>query len=103
MNFFDPSTAIKKQADANNLRLDAASEKPLMWSPQGTYLIVIKPDKILFLGGQKMTPIITIPQNKVISLKMSPCEKYVLTYSPMGDFGYTVWDFQMVSIIREFE
>lgn len=34
---------------------------------------------------------------------MSPCERYVLTYSPMANFGYTVWNFQMVEIIREFE
>ena len=34
---------------------------------------------------------------------MSPCEKYVCTYSPMSDFGYTIWNFQMVEIIREFD
>mmetsp|Transcript_2108 Transcript_2108/g.2587 ORF Transcript_2108/g.2587 Transcript_2108/m.2587 type:complete len:87 (+) Transcript_2108:858-1118(+) len=34
---------------------------------------------------------------------MSPCERYVVTYSPMGNFGFTVWNFQMVEIIREFQ
>lgn len=34
---------------------------------------------------------------------MSPCEKYVLTFSPKGDVCFTVWNFQMVEIIREFE
>lgn len=33
---------------------------------------------------------------------MSPCERYVLTYSPMAEFGFTVWDFKMVTILREF-
>lgn len=80
-----------------------ASDKPISWSPMGTYLILIKPDKVIFLGGKEMTPIIVLPKHKVISVKMSPCEKYVLTYSPMGDTGYTVWNFQMVEIIREFE
>jgi len=34
---------------------------------------------------------------------MSPCEKYVLTWSPRGEVGFTVWNFQMVEIIREFD
>ena len=32
---------------------------------------------------------------------MSPCEKYVLTFSPLADVAFTVWNFQMVEIIRE--
>ena len=34
---------------------------------------------------------------------MSPCEKYVLTWTPKGDVAYTVWNFQMVEVIREFD
>ena len=63
---------------------------------------MIKPDKVIFLGGKDMTPIIVLPKHKVISVKMSPCERYVLTYSPMGDTCFTVWNFQMVEVIREF-
>lgn len=80
-----------------------ASDKPITWSPQGTYLILIKPDKVVFLGGKEMTPIIVLPKHKVLSVKMSPCEKYVLTYSPMGDTCFTIWNFQMVEVIRDFE
>jgi uncharacterized protein with WD repeat len=69
----------------------------------GTFLILIKPDKVLFLGGKDMAPIISLPQQKVQSVKMSPCEKYVLTFSPMADVGFTVWNFQMVEVIREFQ
>lgn len=50
-----------------------------------------------------MTPIIVLPQNKVKSVLMSPCEKYVCTYSPMGDKAFTIWNFEMVEIIREFD
>ena len=75
----------------------------MVWSPQGTYLILIKPDKVIFLGGKEMTPIIVLPKHKVQAVKMSPCEKYVLTYSPQGDTCFTVWNFQMVEVIREFE
>lgn len=85
------------------LQLAKASEKPITWSPQGTYLILIKPDKVVFLGGKEMTPIIVLPKHKVLAVKMSPCEKFVLTYSPMGDTCFTVWNFQMVEVIRDFE
>lgn len=66
-------------------------------------MIIIKADKIIFLGGKEMTPIITIQQAKVQSVLMSPCERYVLTYSPMTDVAFTVWNFQMVEVIREFD
>jgi len=56
-------------------------------------LIVIKHEKIQFLGGHDMGPIITLPIGKVDRVVMSPCERYVLTYSPMGDDAYTLWDF----------
>lgn len=50
-----------------------------------------------------MIPIITLPQAKVQHVNMSPCERYVLTYSPMADVAFTVWNFQLVEIIREFD
>ena len=43
------------------MSLVKASDKPVIWSPMGTYLIVIKPDKVIFLGGKEMIPIITLP------------------------------------------
>jgi len=55
----------------------------------------------VFLGGETMVPIITLPQAKVMDVKMSPDEKYVLTYSPMANVAFTVWNFKMVEIIRE--
>ena len=50
-----------------------------------------------------MQPIISLPDAKVEYVVMSPCEKYVLTYAPNNKYAFVVWDFQMVSIIREFE
>lgn len=54
------------------------------------------------MGGENMAPIITIPQSKVTHVMMSPCERYVLTYSPKGDSQFTVWNFSLVEQIREF-
>ena len=49
----------------------------------GTYLIVIKADKIVFMGGAgNMREIITLSTAKVTAVTMSPCERYVMTYSP---------------------
>lgn len=54
----------KFQATNNNLKDQSvlnmlkASDKQIQWSPQGTFLILIKPDKVFFLGGKEMTPII---------------------------------------------
>jgi uncharacterized protein with WD repeat len=34
---------------------------------------------------------------------MSPCERYVMTYSPKGDAAFSVWNFQLVELIRDFQ
>jgi len=33
----------------------------------------------------------------------SPCEKYILLYSPKKDMPYSVWNFMTLEKIREFE
>ena len=101
INKFDKTQAQNGQPDEIVTTLEGAADKPVAWSPQGTYMIVIKADKVVFLGGEAMVPIITLPQAKVTHVKMSPCEKYVLTFSPLADVAFTVWNFQMVEIIRE--
>jgi translation initiation factor 3 subunit B len=72
------------------------SDKNVQWSPKGTYLIIIKHDKVEFHGGKKMMPIITIPEQKVDFVSMSPCERYLLTYAPMSKNPYVIWNFQLV-------
>lgn len=96
------SAQVNKQSSQFK-SFENVSDKATNWSPKGTYLIVIKAEKIEFLGGRDFIPIITIPQTKCTHVFMSPCERYVLTYSPLGDIAYAVWDFQLVQVIREFE
>jgi uncharacterized protein with WD repeat len=79
------------------------SDKNVQWSPKGTYLIIIKHDKVEFHGGKKMAPIITIPEQKVDFVSMSPCERYVMTYAPMAKNPYVIWNFQLVEQIRDFD
>jgi hypothetical protein len=54
------------------------------------------------MGGKDMAPIISLPKQKVQSFKMSTCKKYFLTFSLMADVGWTILNFQMVEVIREF-
>jgi len=79
------------------------TDKACSWSPQGTYLIVIKSDKVEFIGGKAMTPILTINEPNVESVTFSPCESYLMVYSPKSDFPYAVWNFKTHEKIREFE
>ena len=80
-----------------------SSDKPFSWSPKGTYLIIIKSDKVEFLGGSSMKSILTINEPKVESVTFSPCEKYLMVYSPKHDTPYAIWNFMTHEKIREFE
>ena len=93
INKLDRNQASNGQKDESLAVFESTPESRPTWSPKGTYLIMIKAEKILFLGGENMVPIITIPQSKVTHVDMSPCERYLLTYSPKGDFAFTVWNF----------
>lgn len=79
------------------------SDQSFSWSPRGTYLVLIKADKVEFVGGTKMTAILTINEPKVDSVQFSPCERYLLVYQPKNDLPYSVWNFQTHEKIREFE
>jgi len=57
-----------------------ASDRQFSWSPKGTYLICIKSDKVEFIGGSDMKPILTINQPKVEAVVFSPCERYLMVY-----------------------
>jgi uncharacterized protein with WD repeat len=50
-----------------------------------------------------MKPILTINEPKVESVTFSPCEKYLVVYSPKNDLPYAIWSFVSNEKIREFE
>jgi len=85
------------------LDIDFESDKLFVWSPNGTYLVLIKSDKVEFISGSKMLPILTIHQPKVETVIFSPCEKYIVLYMPKSNTPYEVWNFQTNEKIREFE
>lgn len=79
------------------------SDKPYQWSPKGTYLVLVKSDKVEFLSGHDMQPILSIQRPKVDTVIFSPCEKYIVLYMPKAASQYEVWNFQTVEMIRDFE
>lgn len=79
------------------------SDKPFQWSPKGTYLVLIKTDKVEFIGGANMEPILSIDSPKVETVIFSPDEKYIVLYSPRKDEPYEVYNFQTLEKVREFE
>lgn len=82
---------------------DFHTDKPMQWSPKGTYLISIRSDKVEFIGGSKMTPILTINEPKVESVLFSPCERYLMVYQPKNELVYTIWNFQTHEKLRDFD
>lgn len=103
VNYFSATSSQNKQDENTVTVLEQATDRAATWSPKGTYLIIIKADKVVFYGGGNMRIIITLKISKVHHVSMSPCERYVLTYSPMGDTAFTFWNFQLAEIIREFD
>jgi len=79
------------------------SDQPFLWSPKGTYMVLIKSDKVEFVGGSTMKPILTINEPKVETVIFSPCERYVMVYLPKNEMPYAVWNFVTHEKIREFE
>lgn len=79
------------------------SDKPFSWSPRGSFMIIIKADKVEFINGHQQKPILTIKETKVDSVLFSPCEKYLLVYQPKHDQPYAIWNFMANEEIRRFE
>ena len=78
------------------------SDQPFLWSPKGTYMILIKSDKVEFVAGSTMIPVLTINQPKVETVVFSPCERYVMMYLPKNENTYEIWNFVTNKKMREF-
>lgn len=79
------------------------SDCPFQWSPKGTYMILIKSDKVDFIGGSNMQPILTINEPKVETVIFSPCERYLVLYQPKNENPYRIWNFTTNEKIKDFE
>jgi len=73
------------------------TETYVRWSPQGTYLATFHQKGIALWGGPKFSQISRFSHTGVQLIDFSPCEKYMVTFSPLQDSqedpqAIIVWD-----------
>ncbi|KAK7004024.1 eukaryotic translation initiation factor 3 subunit B [Biomphalaria glabrata] len=61
------------------------TETYVRWSPQGTYLATFHVKGIALWGGPKFSQIMRFSHPGVQLIDFSPCEKYLVTFSPLQD------------------
>ncbi|XP_041363161.1 eukaryotic translation initiation factor 3 subunit B-like [Gigantopelta aegis] len=61
------------------------TETYVRWSPQGTYLATFHQKGIALWGGEKFSQIMKFSHPGVQLLDFSPCEKYMVSFSPLQD------------------
>ncbi|XP_067673505.1 eukaryotic translation initiation factor 3 subunit B-like [Haliotis asinina] len=67
------------------------------WSPQGTYLATFHQKGIALWGGEKFEQIMRFSHPGVQLIDFSPCERYLVTFSPLQDShedpqAIIIWD-----------
>ncbi|KAG8227382.1 hypothetical protein J437_LFUL000390 [Ladona fulva] len=61
------------------------TETYVKWSPLGTYLATFHKKGVALWGGPKFEQIMRFTHSGVQFIDFSPCEKYLVTYSPMSE------------------
>ncbi|KAF4519210.1 hypothetical protein B566_EDAN013504, partial [Ephemera danica] len=61
------------------------TETYVRWSPLGTYLATFHKRGVALWGGPDFGQIMRFSHNGVQFIDFSPCEKYLVTYSPLSD------------------
>lgn len=79
-------------------RRDNWTETYIMWSPLGTYLATFHRQGIALWGGEDFARLHRFNHTNVQLIDFSPCENYVVTYSPVQDntsqdpSAIVIWD-----------
>ncbi|GFO04236.1 eukaryotic translation initiation factor 3 subunit b [Plakobranchus ocellatus] len=73
------------------------TETYVRWSPQGTYLATFHQKGIALWGGPKFSRIMKFGHQGVQLIDFSPCERYLVTFSPLQDShddpqAIIIWD-----------
>ena len=72
------------EAESEEVR-DRWTESYIRWSPQGSYLATFHSKGIALWGGPKFQKIARFSHPGVQYIDFSPCERYIITYSPNVD------------------
>ena len=79
--------------------------KDANWSPQGRYLIVLQENIVQLYGGSNFDLVREIIHTGVSYAKVSPCERYIITYSSTADEkegNYNFWKINTGDQLRYF-
>jgi translation initiation factor 3 subunit B len=80
------------------------ADRPVAWSPQGTYLTTFHKAGIKLWGADEFVPQERYVHSDVTSVNFSPCENYLITIGnpKQGDDAIIVWDVQSAQKLRSF-
>ncbi|XP_073997164.1 eukaryotic translation initiation factor 3 subunit b [Rhodnius prolixus] len=83
------------------------TEKYVQWSPLGTYLATIHYKGVALWGGPKFEQIMRFTHVDVQFIEFSPCENYLITFSPNAHVHeqgrLIIWDIRRGEVMRTFD
>eukprot|EP00297_Palpitomonas_bilix_P005059 CAMPEP_0113917488 /NCGR_PEP_ID=MMETSP0780_2-20120614/32772_1 /TAXON_ID=652834 /ORGANISM="Palpitomonas bilix" /LENGTH=677 /DNA_ID=CAMNT_0000917087 /DNA_START=1 /DNA_END=2031 /DNA_ORIENTATION=- /assembly_acc=CAM_ASM_000599 len=81
------------------------TENMCFWSPKGTYLATFHAQGIAVWGTSAWKQVSKFPHPNVTHIDFSPCEKYVVTFSPSApaDKALAIWDVSSGQALRMFK
>ncbi|CAG9327545.1 unnamed protein product [Blepharisma stoltei] len=79
------------------------TDKYVKWSTQGTYLATLHQRGIVLWGGPKFEEIMRLSHYGVSQIEFSPCERYLMTYSPGAAGQFIMWSLEKGEEIRTFQ
>lgn len=80
---------------------DRFTETFVKWSPNGTYCVTFHKPGVIVYGGPNFTRIHKFPHPGTQFVDFSPCEKYLITYGPVGQ-KIIIWDIRIGQERRSF-
>lgn len=78
------------------------TDKYVKWSSQGTYLATLHQKGIVLWGGPEFEEILRLSHYGVSQIEFSPCERYLMTYSPGVSGKFVMWNLATGEEIRTF-
>lgn len=82
-----------------------ASKRNGLWSPQGKYLVIFKDNIVQLYGGSHFELIRELIHTGVSNATVSPCEKYIITFSNDAnekEGNYIFWRIDTGELLRAF-
>ncbi|XP_064870430.1 eukaryotic translation initiation factor 3 subunit B-like [Oncorhynchus nerka] len=73
------------------------TETYVRWSPKGTYLATVSTSEALHCGAERSSSRSNVSATRSVSDRLLPCERYVVTFSPLMDTkedpqAIIIWD-----------